>query len=193
MADIGAQITRVREAANDITESATGKIREATGKARDGAGDLIHNGREKAGDAYSEVRDRTQRAAARANEIVQEHPIVAVAGAVAAGAVIAWMFPKTRRAFKALPSLATTAGAGIVEAALAARAVASQGAESARSTASEALHSARDGVAETAISARKASADVGSTASRLAEDLVTLVAGKIEAVSKSLKSRLPKE
>ena len=97
MADIRAQITRVREAANDAAITATDRIRDTTEKAREGAGELIQTGRDKATDAYADARDKTQRAATRANQIVQDHPVIAVAGAVAAGALIAWMFPKSRR------------------------------------------------------------------------------------------------
>lgn len=194
MADIHAQITRVRDAANDIAETATGKFRDTSGKARESAADLIQTGRDRAGDAYSDVRDRTQRVAARANEIVQEHPIVAVAGAVAAGAVVAWLFPKSRTAMKALPGLAVTAGNRVVEAALAASAAAVQGAETIRSGATDALHNAQESASKTAASARDAasSADIAGTASRVADDLSSFVASKIDLVSEALKARLPK-
>jgi ElaB/YqjD/DUF883 family membrane-anchored ribosome-binding protein len=194
MADIHAQITRVRDAANDIAETASGKFRDTTGKARDNAVDLIHTGRDRAGDAYSDVRDRAQRVAARANEIVREHPIAAVAGAVAAGAVIAWLFPKSRTAMKALPGLAATAGSRVVEAALAARAAAAEGAETIRSSATDALHHAQESASKTAASACEAAAstDIIGTASRVADDLVSLVASKIDSVSEALKARLPK-
>ena len=194
MADIHAQITRVRDAANDIAETASGKFRDTTGKARESAADLIQTGRDRAGDAYSDVRDRSQRVAARANEIVQEHPIAAVAGAVAAGAVVAWLFPKSRTAMKALPGLAASAGSRVIEAALAARAAASEGAETIRSSASEALHHAQESASKTASTARDAaaSADITATASRMADDLVSLVASKIDSVSEALKARLPK-
>ena len=191
MADIRAQITRAREAANDIAGTATGKLRDTTDRARESAGDLIHSGRERAETAYSDARNRTQRVATRANEIVQEHPIAAVAGAVAAGALIAWMFPKSRAALKALPGLATTAGTRVVEAA---RAAAAQGAETVKSGAAEALHNAQDKASQAAASARDAaaSADIGGTAARVADDLVSLVAHKIDAASEALKARLPK-
>lgn len=194
MADIHAQIMRVRDAANDIAGSATDKLRDTTGKARDNAADLIQTGRDRAGDAYSDVRDRTQRVAARANEIVQEHPVAAVAGAVAAGAIVAWMFPKSRTVMKALPGLAVTAGSRVVEAALAASAAAAQGAENIKSSATDALHSAQDSASKTAASARDAaaSADISGTASRVADDFVALVTSKIDAVSDALKARLPK-
>ena len=194
MADIHAQITRVRDAANDIAGTATGKFRDSTEKARENAAELIQTGRERAGGAYSDVRDRTQRVAARANEIVQEHPVAAVAGAVAAGAVVAWLFPKSRRAMKALPAIAMTAGSRVVEAAMAASAAAAQGAENIKAGATDALHNAQDSAAKTAASARDAaaSADIAGTASRLADDLVSLVTSKIDAVSEALKARLPK-
>jgi ElaB/YqjD/DUF883 family membrane-anchored ribosome-binding protein len=184
----------VRDAANDIAETASTKFRDTTGKARDSATDLIQSGRERAGDAYTDVRDRTQRVAARANEIVQEHPIAAVAGAVAVGAVVAWMFPKSRRVMKALPALAATAGSRVVEAALAARDAAADSAETIRSSAGDALHHAQESASKTVASARDAaaSADVMGSASRLTDDLVSLVAGKIDSVSEALKARLPK-
>ena len=72
MADIRAQLTRVRDAANDVAISTTDRIKDGTEKARESASDLIQTSREKASDAYGDVRDRTQRAATRANEIVQE-------------------------------------------------------------------------------------------------------------------------
>ena len=194
MADIQAQIARVRDAANDFAGTATDKFRDSTGKARDNAAEMIQTGRDRAGDAYSDVRDKTQRVAARANEIVQEHPVAAIAGAVAAGAIVAWMFPKSRRAMKALPGIAATAGSRVVEAALAASAAAAQGAENIKSSASEALHSAQDSASKTAASARDAavSADISGTASRVADDFVALVTNKIDAVSDALKARLPK-
>lgn len=194
MADIHAQITRVRDAANDIAGTATGKFRDSTEKARENAAELIQTGRERAGGAYSDVRDRTQRVATRANEIVQEHPVAAVAGAVAAGAVVAWLFPKSRRAMKALPAIAITAGSRVVEAAMAASAAAAQGAENIKAGATDALHNAQDSAAKTAASARDAaaSADITGTASRMADDLVSLVASKIDTVSEALKARLPK-
>ncbi|PNP98213.1 DUF883 family protein [Sphingobium sp. SA916] len=194
MADIRTQLTRAREAANDIAGTASGKFRDTADRARESAGDLIQTSREKAGDAYADARDRSQRIAARANEIVQEHPIAAVAGAVAAGAVIAWMFPKSRAAMKALPGLASSAGAKVLEAALAARAVAAENAESLRSNAGEALHNAAEGTREAAASARDsvASADLGAKASRLADDVASLVAAKVDALSEAVKARLPK-
>jgi len=194
MADIRAQFTRAREAANDIAGTASGRFRDTADRARESAGDLIQTSREKAGDAYADARDRSQRIAARANEIVQEHPVAAVAGAVAAGAVIAWMFPKSRTAMKALPGLATSAGAKVLDAALAARAMAAENAETLRASAGDALHNAAEGTKDAASSARDtiASAELGAKASRLADDVIALVAAKVDAFSEAVKARLPK-
>lgn len=208
MADIRAQITRVREAANDAAITATDKIKDTTDKARESAGDLIQTSRDKASTAYGDARDRTQRVATRANEIVQEHPIVAVAGAVAVGAVVAWMFPKSRRVMKALPGLAVTAGSRVLEAAIAARAAAAEGAETVKHGATHALHAAADSAdgirkgaanalhaaSDVAADARDsvASADLPAKASKLADDVTALVAAKVDALSDAIKARLPK-
>lgn len=201
MADIRAQITRVRDAANDIAENAGDRIKGGTDKARESAGEL----RERASDAYTGARDTTQRAATRANEILQEHPIAAVAGAVAAGALVAWLFPKSRAAMKALPGLATTAGARVVEAALAARAAAGEGAEALRANAGGAIETVRDSATHAATSARNGAAkaassaldsaqaaDLGGKASKLADDVIAIVADKVDALGEALKARLPK-
>lgn len=176
MADIRAQITRVREAANDAAVTATDKIKDTTEKARESAGDLIQTSRDKASTAYGDAKDRTQRVATRANEIVQEHPIVAVAGAVAVGAVVAWMFPKSRAVIKALPGLAVTAGSRVLEAAVAARAAAAEGAETVKQSATNAFHAAGDVATE----ARGNVVATGfpAKASKLADEVTTLVAAK---------------
>jgi ElaB/YqjD/DUF883 family membrane-anchored ribosome-binding protein len=190
MADIRAQITRVREAANDAAVTATDRIKDTTDKARESAGDLIQTSRDKASEAYGEARDKTQRVATRANEIVQEHPIVAVAGAVAVGAVVAWMFPKSRAVMKALPGLAVTAGSRVLEAAVAARAVAADGAETVKQSAAQAFHSAGDVASDARDSV--AAADLPAKASKLADEVTALVAAKVDALSDAIKARLPK-
>lgn len=212
MADIRAQISRAREAANDAATSASDRLRETSGKARESAGELISTSREKAGDAYADARDKTQRAASRANQIVQDHPVMAVAGAVAAGALVAWMFPKSRRAMKALPGLAATLGARAVEAATVARsaaadeadivshkagrvltkakAFAAQGTDNLRHRADDAYNAASDA----ASTAREnlAAADLSAKASKLADDVTALVVAKVDAISDAVKARLPK-
>lgn len=190
MADIRAQVNRAREAANDAASTATDRIRETTAKAREGAGELVQTGRDKAGMAYGDARDKTQRAATRANQIVQDHPVAAVAGAIAVGAVVAWMFPKSRAMMKALPGLAVTAGSRVAEAALTARAAAAEGAETVKTNAAHALHSAGDAASHARDNL--ASADLSAKASKLADDVTSLVAHRIEALGDAIKARLPK-
>jgi len=209
MADIRAQVTRVREAANDAAATTVERIRDSAGKARDGASDLIATGRDKASEAYGGARDRTQRVATRANEIVQEHPIAAVAGAVAVGAVVAWMFPKSRRVMKALPGLASTAGARFLEAAATARAAAADQAETVKHGAAKALDRAGDTAGDFVASAKDAAAvardraaaakdsvaasDLPTRASRLADDVASVVVAKVEALADTIKARLPRQ
>ena len=208
MADIRAQVTRAREAANDAAATTAERIKDGAGKAREGASDLIATGRGKASEAYGDARDRTQRAAARANEIVQEHPIAAVAGAVAVGAVVAWMFPKSRRAMKALPGLASTAGARFLEAAVAARAAAADQAEAMKNSATKAFDRASDTAGDLMAGARDAAAvardkaasakddvaasDLSAKASGLADDVAAMVVARVEALADTIKARLPK-
>jgi ElaB/YqjD/DUF883 family membrane-anchored ribosome-binding protein len=190
MADIRAQITRVRDAANDAAISATDRLKESSSKARESAGELIQTGKDKAGMAYGDARDKTQRAASRANQIVQDHPIAAVAGAVAVGAVVAWMFPKSRRVMKALPGLAATAGSKVVEAAIAARAAAADGADTVKQGASSALHAAGDAAANARD--RVVDADIPARATKLADDVAALIAARVDAIGDAIKARLPK-
>lgn len=190
MADIRAQVNRVRDAANDVAISATDRIKDGAGKARESASELVQTSRDKASGAYGDVRDRTQRAATRANEIVQEHPIAAVAGAVAVGAVVAWMFPKSRRVMKALPGLATSFGAKVAEAAIAAKAAAADGAETVKSSAGQALHSAGDAAASAKDSV--IGADIPARASKLADEVANIVVAKVDAIGEAIKARLPR-
>ncbi|MDX3899439.1 MAG: hypothetical protein QHC40_02835 [Sphingobium sp.] len=216
MADIQAQLNRVRDAANDFAGSAGGKLKDGTSRARESASDLMQTGRDKASEAkekasaaYSDARDRSQRVAARANEIVQDHPIAATAAAVAAGAVVAWMFPKSRRLMKQLPGVATAIGSRAVEAAIAARAAAAEGADVAKAKASGALATARDGAhaaksaaldgaaaaRDGAVSAKDnvLKSDVAAKASGLADEVIALVAEKASALGDALKTRLPRK
>lgn len=162
MADIRAQIDRARDTASELAEAATTHIKDGTAK----GGELVNKGREK----FDDARNKTQDVAARANQIIQEHPITAVAGAVAAGAVIAWIFPKGRRAIRAIPAIATNAGARIAEAAAAASAAAAEGAESAGEAASRVYHSTRDAAAEGAETARAAASRAYRSARGYAAD-----------------------
>ncbi|MEJ7935648.1 hypothetical protein WG907_15465 [Sphingobium sp. AN558] len=194
MPDIRGHITRVRDAANDIAGTAGEKLKDGTEKARESAGEFIQSGRDHASEAYSGARDKTQRAATRANEILQEHPVAAVAGAIAAGALIAWLFPKSRSAIRSLPGFASAASTRVIEAALAARAAAGESAESIKATATETLQHVRDSAGSKAASVRDTatSADLTGKASRIADELVSIVSDRIDAIGEAVKARLPR-
>ncbi|MBU2017002.1 MAG: hypothetical protein KKB67_10995, partial [Alphaproteobacteria bacterium] len=96
---------------------------------------------------------------------------------------VAWMFPKSRAAMKALPGIASAAGARVVEAALAARSAATDGAESIKQSASDLAATAR----KTA-----ASSDLPGKATHITEDVVALVNAKVDALADAIKARLPK-
>ncbi|MEJ7927664.1 hypothetical protein WG908_12970 [Sphingobium sp. AN641] len=194
MADIQGQLTRVRDAANDIAGSAVDRIKDGT----ESATGMILTGRDKASEAFTDVKDKSQRAATRANEIIQEHPIAAAAAAVAAGAVIAYLFPKSRAAMRAMPGVASAIGTRAVEAALAARTLAEHGAETVKARAGDAIDAARDGAiaakdSAVAVKDQAVSSDIATMASRIADDMLALVVQKAEAVSDAFKNRLPKK
>jgi ElaB/YqjD/DUF883 family membrane-anchored ribosome-binding protein len=90
---------------SDKWKQSSTRVREHIDSAREVAGDYLGTGREKVSAAYADARERTYRVAGRANEIVQEHPLTAAAAAVAAGAVIAALFPKGRAAMAAVPKM----------------------------------------------------------------------------------------
>lgn len=190
MADIRAQLDRVRDAANDMADTASTRLKESSDKALES----VQAGRDLAGEAYADARDKTQRAATRVNQVVQEHPVAAVAGAVIAGAVIAWAFPRSRAAMKALPAFAVTAGSRIAEAAIAARAAAAEGAVALKDNAGTAFDTVRDGASDAVSTARDTalSADISGKLSRLTDEIVTLVAGRAETIGEAVKARLPK-
>ncbi|MGE4323253.1 MAG: hypothetical protein AB7E60_09520 [Sphingobium sp.] len=194
MSDIHDQLTRAREVADDLTENAADTVAKGAEKLRETAENTCSTTAGKAGAAYADVRDRTHRAATRANTIVQEHPILTVAGAVAAGAVVAWMFPRSRAVVKALPALVVSAGTSVAEAALAARAAAAEGALTLKDNAGDALNSARDSLADKAstVQDKVIAADIPARASRLADEAIALVVDKAEAFTEALKTRLPK-
>lgn len=183
MADIQGKLSRVRDAANDIADSAAERLKDGSSRARESAGSLIQSSRDRASEAtnkaaavYGDAKDKSQRVAVRANEIVQEHPIAATAAAVAAGAVIAWVFPKSRKLIKSLPGVASVIGTRAVEAAISARAAAEDGADVAKTRAGDVLSAARDKAST--LSNRAHESDLKAKASHLAEDAIALIAEK---------------
>ncbi|MBO9671693.1 MAG: DUF883 family protein [Sphingobium sp.] len=79
------------------------KSEAAISTARKKGGAAISTVREKGGAVIEDTREKTARAAAETNRLFQEHPITAVAAAVAAGAVLGIFLPRlniTNRAGK---------------------------------------------------------------------------------------------
>jgi len=63
---------------------------------RDRAGDALESAREKAIDAYGQARESAGNAGRKAGEKVGDAPMLALAGGLAAGAVLAALLPKSR-------------------------------------------------------------------------------------------------
>jgi ElaB/YqjD/DUF883 family membrane-anchored ribosome-binding protein len=179
---------------------AAGNAANRLGEARDAAGPYVEAGRKRAADAYavskevySDVRDRGYRAADRTNRLIQEHPLAAAAIAVAAGAVVAAMFPKVRRGIgigaraaapKVIPAARTVtetlvAGLGL-------------GASIARAAAGAAASKAAEHIDTDAIKgkAKELARDTGRAAVALANDARLAALHKIEEIdTDALKAR----
>jgi ElaB/YqjD/DUF883 family membrane-anchored ribosome-binding protein len=78
----------------DRMRELTGRARETIDTARSAAGDALASTRAKGGAVVDDAREKAYRAADETNRIFQEHPITAVAAAVAAGAVIGIFMPR---------------------------------------------------------------------------------------------------
>lgn len=63
----------------------------------DRAGDVYDNARERAIDAYDSARERAAEASRKAGDQLAEAPLIALAGGIAAGALIAALLPVSRR------------------------------------------------------------------------------------------------
>ncbi len=59
--------------------------------------DLAGNARQKALDAYEEARDNLGQAAGKAKDSLSDNPLIALAGGIAAGAILAAVLPKTEK------------------------------------------------------------------------------------------------
>ena len=101
--EIQDQLNRVREFAEERATQAANTVKQGTAGAARRARKVTKN----AAESIEGARAQTGRAIGEANRIVTEHPIAAAAAAVAAGAVAAWLFPRsTRRVKKFAPVVA---------------------------------------------------------------------------------------
>jgi len=68
---------------------------------RERAEDAVESARERAIDAYDQAREGASKAKAKAGQQLGEAPLIALAGGLAAGAVLAALLPKSSRSFSA--------------------------------------------------------------------------------------------
>lgn len=77
--------------------AATGKIGGAIGGAKNRAAEAYSATRERTSDALSSGRESAAYVTRRASERIETNPIIAVAGGLAVGAILAAVLPRTRR------------------------------------------------------------------------------------------------
>lgn len=86
------------EAAREATAEAYATAREKVGSALEGA-------RGRIGVAYEEARDRSSALARKTSDGVQDHPVAALVGGLALGALVGALLPRTEREVAALGAL----------------------------------------------------------------------------------------
>jgi len=96
-----AAIKTARKKGEAVIADALEKGEAAISTARKKGGVVISTAREKGEAAIEDTREKTLRAAAETNRLFQEHPITAVAAAVAAGAVLGIFLPRLNVTSKA--------------------------------------------------------------------------------------------
>jgi ElaB/YqjD/DUF883 family membrane-anchored ribosome-binding protein len=69
---------------------------------RERVGETYGNARERAVDAYDSARERASQAGAKAGDQIDQAPLIALAGGLAAGALLAALLPRTSREDKLL-------------------------------------------------------------------------------------------
>lgn len=162
--ELNEQLDRAREYASD----AAVKIKDVAGR----SADSLSRSKEKASEVYGEARDKSYKVATRANELIQEHPIAATAAAVAAGAALAILFPKSRQLIRSGTGSIAALGARASELTTLAVEALENHAEQARATASRAASDARIAIGDAGTKA----AEVADTAFSRAKDVTASAA-----------------
>lgn len=175
--DIHEQIGRVREIASETAEAAAERLKSV----RDGTAETLARSKEKAAVVYNDARDKSYKAADRANNFVQEHPIAATAAAAAAGAAIALLFPKGRAIARSAPGAFAALGARAGQ-------IASVAVEALEHRAED----ARAGATRAATEARTAIGHAGAKASYAADAAATLAKDALHAAEKVVGSAVEK-
>ncbi len=102
-------VEKAMKVAANVRDRAQAGVR----KARQTAGTVISATREKGEAVIDDTKEKGYRAAAETNRLFQEHPVAAVAAAVAAGAVLAIFMPRLALAGKAAQLAKSAAKAAI--------------------------------------------------------------------------------
>ena len=87
---------------SDQSSDRTSGSTSADHSIRDRAGDVYDSARTAAVDAYDSARERASQVRARTSDGIDEAPLIALAGGIAAGALIAALLPRTRAETKTL-------------------------------------------------------------------------------------------
>ncbi|HEX8443783.1 MAG TPA: hypothetical protein VF631_09060 [Allosphingosinicella sp.] len=75
----------------------SGRLSAVTGKVRTSASDAYSSAREKTSAAYGTAREKAARASQATAQGVESYPVVAIAGGLAVGALLAAVLPRTQR------------------------------------------------------------------------------------------------
>jgi len=113
--DIQDKLDRARTVATDNVKRATASLKEGTERLGERARAVSAG----AGETLDKAKEQAGKAAGQANRIITEHPLAAAAAAVAVGATLAYIFPKSSKKLRSgapkLLTAATTLGQGLIE------------------------------------------------------------------------------
>lgn len=107
--DVTQPVDKVLQAATAVRDKTQAGIRKAGRK----AGTVLTSAREKGEAVIDDTKEKGYRAAAETGRLFQEHPVAAVAAAVAAGAVLAIFMPRLAIAGRAAQLAKSAAKAAI--------------------------------------------------------------------------------
>lgn len=107
--DIQDKLDHARTAAAENVQHATSTLKESAER----LGESAYEAGSSAGEKLEKAKEQASEAASRANRVITEHPLAAAAAAVAIGATLAYMFPRTRRTSRASTSRLLTAASAV--------------------------------------------------------------------------------
>ena len=151
---------------------------------------LIGKQATKANAALGDAKDKSYKAVAKANELVQDNPLLATAAAVAAGAALAVLFPRGRALIKAGTAVIAAAGARASEAVGSAGEAISAGAGTAYARAADVAGGVKTAVSDADLPGR--AAELTAMASALARDAAHAIGSGAESAKSGLSSGVSK-